>query len=346
MKSPAMSERLVVLAPNWLGDAVMALPAFADIRRHFAAAQLTVAARPAVAPMFTMVDGVDNVLTLPGGGGLRALAGRSQDVAVLSEGSFDTAILLPNSYGAARTVLKAGIADRWGYATDWRGAMLTRAIPKPEGELHQRAYYQTLTTALGIAAGPPYARVRPDPARARQLLRDIGLDLDEPFIVFAPGAAYGRAKQWLPERFAELADRIINKLGWSVVMVGSPADRPACEEIARRLPNKGTRINRLIDFCGKSDLATLAGVLSQASAVVSNDSGAMHLAGAVGTKVIAIFGPTNEARTSPLSAGADAPMPLVVTHQVFCRPCMLRECPIDHRCMRRIGADEVFKSIT
>jgi heptosyltransferase-2 len=345
MKTPEMSERLVILAPNWLGDAVMALPAYADLRRHFSLAHIAVAARPAVAPMYAMVDGVDEVITLPGGGGLRAWTGQSRDVDALAGGAFDTAVLFPNSYGTARVVAKAGIAERWGFATDWRGSLLTRAIAKPDGELHQRAYYQALTTALGIAPGPPYARVRPDSDRARQLLRDIGLDLDEPFVVFAPGAAYGRAKQWLPERFAELADLIINQRGWSVVMVGSNADRSACEEISRRLPKSGTRINRLIDFCGKSDLATLAGVLSQATAVVSNDSGAMHLAGAVGTKVIAVFGPTNEARTSPLAAGADAPAPIVITHEVFCRPCMLRECPIDHRCMRRIASREVFEAI-
>ena len=339
------SDRIVVLAPNWLGDAVMALPAFADVRRHFSEAHVAVAARPGVAPIFTMVDGVDEVITFPGGGGWRALTGWASDAQALSAGSFDTAILLPNSFATAWIASQAGIAERWGYATDWRGSMLTRAVPKPRGEVHQRAYYQALTTALGIDAGPPYARVRPDTAKARQLLKDIGLDVDEPFVVFAPGAAYGRAKQWLPERFAELADQLINQRGWSVVMVGSTVDRSACEEIARRLPKTGTRMNRLIDFCGKSDLATLAGVLSQATAVVSNDSGAMHLAGAVGTKVIAVFGPTNEARTSPLSAGADAPAPVVITHDVFCRPCMLRECPIDHRCMRRITAREVLQAI-
>jgi heptosyltransferase-2 len=340
-----MSERLVVFAPNWLGDAVMALPAFADLRRHFADARITVAARPAVAPMFTMVDGVDEVITLPGGGGVRALTGWPDDVRALSGESFDTAVLFPNSFATALIASKARIGERLGYATDWRGSLLTRGVPKPRAALHQRAYYQALTAALGIDAGPPYARVRPDAGRARQLLRDIGLDLDEPFVVFAPGAAYGRAKQWLPERFAELADQIINQRGWNVVMVGSNVDRSTCEEISRRLPKKGTRINRLIDFCGKSDLPTLAGVLSQASAVVSNDSGAMHLAGAVGTKVIAVFGPTNEARTAPLSAGAEAPAPIVIAHEVFCRPCLLRECPIDHRCMRRIGAAEVLRAI-
>jgi heptosyltransferase-2 len=340
-----MTERLVVISPNWLGDALMALPAVADLRRHFDAAHLTVAARPSVAPLFTMVQGVDDVVTLPGGGGLRALTGWRRDVAALSGHGFDTAVLFPNSFATGLIASKAGIRERWGFATDMRASLLTRAIPRPGGGLHQQAYYQALTTALGIEAGPPHARVWPDRDHARQLLRDIGLDLDEPLVVFAPGAAYGRAKQWLPERFAELAQTIINDRGWSGLMVGAPVDRPTCEDIIARVTNTGTRMNRLIDFCGKSDLPTLAGILSQAHAVVSNDSGAMHLASAVGTKVIAVFGPTNEQRTSPLSSGPDAPAPIVITSDVFCRPCMLRECPIDHRCMRRISAQDVLRAI-
>ncbi|MBY0493309.1 MAG: lipopolysaccharide heptosyltransferase II [Cyanobacteria bacterium] len=340
-----MSERIVVIAPNWLGDAVMALPAFADLRRHFSSAHIAVAARPPVAPMYAMVSGVDQVITLPGGGGWRAWTGWREDVRALEAGSFETAILLPNSYGAARNASKAGIRERWGYATDGRGRLLTRAIDPPHGDLHQRAYYQALTKALGIQEGPPFASVRPDRAKARDVLREIGLDIDEPFVVFAPGAAYGRAKQWLPERYAELADLIINERGWSVMMVGAGVDRSTCDDIARRLPKGGTRINRLIDFSGKSDLPTLAGILGEARAVVSNDSGAMHLAGAVGTKVIAVFGPTRERQTSPLPSGPDAPAPVVITHDVFCRPCMLRECPIDHRCMRRISARQVFDAI-
>jgi heptosyltransferase-2 len=340
-----VTERLVVFAPNWLGDAVMALPAFADVRRHFSSAHIAVAARPAVAPMYAMVGGVDEVITLPGGGGLRAWTGWREDVRALDGGSFDTAILFPNSYATARIASKANIRERWGYAADMRGSMLTRAIAKPSGELHQRAYYQALTTALGIPEGPPYASIHPNRDKARQLLRDVGLDLDEPFVVFAPGAAYGRAKQWLPERYAELAGLIINERNWSVMMVGAGVDRSACDDIERRLPRTGTRMNRLIDFCGKSDLPTLAGILGEAHAVVSNDSGAMHLAAAVGTKVIAVFGPTREKETAPLSSSSDAPKPIVITHDVFCRPCMLRECPIDHRCMRRITAREVLQSI-
>ena len=339
------TERLVVVSPNWLGDAVMALPAIADARRHLPDAHLAVAARKSVAPLFTMVAGVDEVITLPGRGGLRALSSWQQDAAVLASGQFDAALLLPNSFATGWIASKSGIAERWGFATDWRARYLSRAVPKPKAPLHQGAYYQALTTALGMAPGPLHARVWPNQDGAKEVLREIGLDLDEPFAVFAPGAAYGRAKQWLPERFAQLAHMLIEKRNWSVVMVGANADRDVCREIEARTPKTGTKINRLIDFAGKSDLPTLAGILAVARAVVSNDSGAMHLAGAVGTQVVALFGATNETRTSPLSASADSPAPAILAHPVFCRPCMLRECPIDHRCMRGITAERAFESL-
>ena len=343
MRAP---DRVVVVAPNWLGDAVMALPAIADIRRHFADAQLAIAARPAVAPLFSMVQGVDRLITLPGGGGPRALFGWKDDARALKQGGFEIAILQPNSFATAVIARNAGVHERWGYATDWRGRLLTRAIAKPSGTTHQSAYYQALTTALGITAGPPFAAIWPNADRSRQLLLEIGLDPDEPFVVFAPGAAYGRAKRWLPERFAQLADLIINERGWSVLMVGSNADRSTCADISSRLPATGSRLNRLIDFCGKTDLPALAGALARARAVVSNDSGAMHLAGAVGVKVVAVFGATNERRTSPLRSSAQAPEPAIITHEVFCRPCMLRECPIDHRCMSGISARAVYTALT
>jgi len=347
------TERLVVVAPNWLGDAVMALPAIADTRRHYPSAHLAVAARGAVAPLFTMVEGVDEVVTLPGRGGWRAISSWPQDAATLAAGRFDAALLLPNSFATAFVASRSGVPARWGYAADGRSRFLTRAVPKPSSPLHQGGYYQALTTALGMAPGPMHARVRPNTDRARAVLREIGLDVDEPFVVFAPGAAYGRAKQWLPERFAQLAHMLITQRGWSVVMVGANADRAVCKEIGDRLPTSDSRLptpdsrlNRLIDLSGKSDLPTLAGILAVARAVVSNDSGAMHLAGAVGTHVVAMFGATNETRTSPLAAGPDAPAPSILTHPVFCRPCLLRECPIDHRCMRGLTAERAFASLS
>jgi heptosyltransferase-2 len=131
------------------------------------------------------------------------------------------------------------------------------------------------------------------------------------------------------------------------VLVGSPADRIACAEIARAVIEEAgeTAVSRLRDLSGQTTLAELAGVMAAAAAVVSNDSGAMHLAGAVGTPVVAVFGATNERRTSPLTSGPEAVPPAIVATDVWCRPCMLRECPIDHRCMTRIPAARVFDSI-
>ena len=348
------AERIVVVAPNWLGDAVMALPAIGDLRRHFSSSHLAVAARPAVAPLFAMVQGIDETITLPGSGGWRALFDWQESADALRKGSFGIAVLLPNSFASALIAQKAGIPERWGFATDWRGRLLTKAVPRSavarasadKPVQHQYEYYQALTSALGIATGPPFATVWPNSDRTRELMVDIGLDPDEPFVVLAPGAAYGMAKQWLPERFAELAGLIINQRGWSVLMIGSTADRSACADIASRIGSTGTRMNRLIDLSGKTDLPSLAALLSRAHAVVSNDSGAMHLAGAVGVKVVALFGATNERRTSPLRASEHAPMPVIVSHPVFCRPCMLRECPIDHRCMRGISAQRVFEAVS
>jgi heptosyltransferase-2 len=332
-------RRLVVLAPNWLGDAVMALPALADVRRHFADAHLTVAGRGAVASLFGMVRGVDAVLTLPGRGGMAALRTWKGDAAALATGGFDTALLLPNSFASAFVIHRAGIGERWGLATDMRGRLLTRAVPKPKAAGHQSAYYQALVAAFGIGNGPAYARVDP-PAL------DPGTPPEGRYVVFAPGAAYGKAKQWPPHRFAELAGQLLGS-GLGVVLVGSRGDQDACGEIvagAARLRGRGAD-PALVDLCGRTTLEQLAAVMAWASAVVSNDSGAMHLAGAVGAPVVAVFGATNERRTAPLTRGPDETPPVVVSTDVWCRPCMLRECPIDHRCMTGVSARQVYDAV-
>jgi heptosyltransferase-2 len=333
-------RELLILAPNWLGDAVMALPAIADLRRHEAEARITVAARGAVAALFRLVPGIDGVIALPGKGGMLAVRTWGQDVAALARRTFDRAVLFPNSFASAFIARRAGVRERYGFATDGRSRLLTRAVPRPRGYGHQVEYYQALTSALGAPAGPPFARVDVDQTAhegARTALQSAGIDAASRFVAFAPGAAYGRAKQWLPERYAELAIRLTRERGLSSVLVGSAADRPVCMDIVRRA--RGARVANL---AGATDVPTLAGTLAAAAAVVANDSGAMHVAAAVGAPVIAVFGSTNERKTSPLTRGPEAPSPHIVTNDVWCRPCMLRECPIDHRCMRGVGVETVL----
>ena len=329
MSTPDAPQRLLVLSPNWLGDAVMALPLLDDLRRAWPATRVVVAARKGVAPLFAMVPAVDGSITLDG----------TDDAKRLSEGGFDAALLLPNSFASAWLTRRAQIPQRWGYARDMRGPLLTRAVARPRRYGHQVEYYQGLATALGVTPGPPYATIAVPQdaiADAAALLAEGGVADKSPFVVVAPGAAYGRAKQWPPARFADLA-RLLAGDNVRTVLVGAKGDVSACSEVARR--------SDAINLAGRTDLRTLAAVLARARAVVANDSGAMHLAAAVGVPVTAIFGPTDDQKTSPLRAGADAPAPVVIATDVWCRPCMLRECPIDHRCMTRISAARVRESL-
>jgi len=329
-----MPQTILVLTPNWLGDAVMALPAVAALRRHHEAATLVVAARPSTAALFRMVPGVDGVITL-GAGSWRA------DAEALARARADAALLLPNSFRSAWTVRRAGIAERWGFAADFRSPLLTKAVGRPRGRMHQSEYYLALVSALGMTrTGEPPRIVVPDEARRRaaELLARHGVGGDATVVGMAPGAAYGSAKQWPPERYGRLARLLHERRGIVSVLVGSRADRATGDRIA-----PGPHV---VDLIGQTDLPVLAGVMARSSAFVSNDSGAMHMAAAVGLPVTAVFGATDERATAPLGpASPSAPPHEILTCDVFCRPCMLRECPIDHRCMKRIEPERVCAAL-
>jgi heptosyltransferase-2 len=331
-------KRLVILSPNWLGDAVMALPAIADVRRAAPDASIAVAARAAIAPLFRLVPEVDDTILLPKPPAISDLARWRALGAELAERGFDAALLLPNSIHAALVASRAGIPERWGYRTGWRGGLLTRAIARPSG-LHQVASYQRLVAALGFANGPAVPRLRvPQEARdaAARALTEDGWDRQTPLVGLAPGAAYGGAKRWPAASFGELATALAAD-GVSCVMVGSAADAATAAEVARAFQTRGPA--RLHNLVGRTDLSALAGVFSSCRTLVTNDSGAMHLAAACGVGVTAVFGPTDDTATRPLG---DAHA--LLTHPVWCRPCMLRECPLDHQCMRGVGVGAVLDS--
>jgi heptosyltransferase-2 len=332
-------NHLVILAPNWLGDAVMALPAIADVRRAAPDATIAVAARSAIAPLFQLVPQVNETIVLPRPPAMRDIAAWRSLGAQLAGRRFDTALLFPNSLHSALLVSRAGIPERWGYRAGWRRGLLTRAIERTAG-LHQVDYYQQLVHALGFPNGPLESRVTVPPSArdaATRLLAGSGWNGHTPLVALAPGAAYGGAKRWPPEYFAELADALAVD-GVGSVMVGSAADAATADEIVRgRHADRDPESVALHNLVGRTDLATLAGVLSLCRGLVTNDSGAMHLAAAVGTSVTAVFGPTDDTATRPIG---DAHA--VLTHPVWCRPCMLRECPIDHRCMRGVTSAAVL----
>jgi len=324
-------ERFVVVAPNWLGDAVMALPAIADVRRGRPGATLVVAARATVAPFFSLVREVDEVVELPRRGPY-PLAGS------------DVALLLPNSFHAALQTTRAGVRERWGYRTDWRALLLTRAVARAPAGTHQIDSYRHLVQTLGFASGSPVPVLEPKPecrVAGAEALQTAGWDGRTPLVALAPGAAFGSAKRWPPSAFADLAAGLADD-GVGVVVVGANADRAAAADVAQALGRRAP----LIDLVGRSDIPTLAGVLQNCRALVGNDSGALHLAASLGVSVSGVFGPTDERTNAPRprvpSTEPRVPSASVFTHPVWCRPCWLRECPLDHACLRGIAAADVL----
>jgi heptosyltransferase-2 len=262
----------------------------------------------------------------------------STEVAALTGGQFDAVLLLPNSFRVAWAARKAGIAGRWGYGGNLRTWLLNRAVARPAGHVHQTVYYANLVRGVGFDVTESLPRVSVVPltdTRAQALLAQHGVDDVMPIVGFAPGAAGGHAKRWPPARVADVITRLSSMRRATCVLVGAEGDRDAAREIESSLP----RDARVVNLIGRTDLRLLAGVLARCDAFVSNDSGAMHLAAALGVPVVAIFGPTDDRVTAP-PGGHD-----VLIHDVFCRPCMLRDCPIDHRCMKGIAADAVFAAV-
>ena len=332
--------RLVIRAPNWLGDAVLALPAMASVRAAFPSSELTIAAPASVAALFReRIDAApDHVLEVP--------PGTAEAQATIQSGRFDAGILFPNSFRSAWILYRAGVRERWGYSTAGRGLLLTRRSRQRRAKgQHQSDYYRALVDGLGMpCADDTRPSLQPSDASAQRadgLLKQHRASTDRPLIALLPGAAYGEAKQWPSDRMAELAARLVTERGASCVIAGATNDRPAARAIESWLRDHAPEaVTGVVDLVGHTSLGALTGVLARAAVCVSNDSGGMHLASALGRPVVAIFGPTDERATRPTGEHD------LITEPVFCRPCMLRDCPIDHRCMTRIGTDRVFAAVS
>ncbi|MCX6622079.1 MAG: lipopolysaccharide heptosyltransferase II, partial [Acidobacteria bacterium] len=270
-------------------------------------------------------------------------AGKWRAASELRQRRFDTAILLQNAFEAALLVWLARIPERIGYNRDGRGLLLTRAIPVPAvGEIprHERFYYLELLKRAGILAQyGDHSSIRvggiPQAARAGSgLLREAGLSGSP--IGVSPGAAYGGAKRWLPERFAEAAISLAGTLAEPVALFGAPSERPLCEQVAATIRASGIAVH---DFAGETSLGQFIDLAAACRVFLTNDSGAMHIASALGIPTVAVFGATNEFGTGPTGD-----LSRVVREPVECAPCLLRECPIDHRCMTRVSAGRVAES--
>ena len=312
-------SNILIRATNWVGDAVMCLPALRAIRGRFPQAHIAILAKPAVADLYTRESSVNEVI--------RYVARPRQLAGQLRSRGFDCAILLQNAFEAAWIAWLARIPNRIGYNRDGRRLLLTSAVPLPKrGEIprHERFYYLELLRRAGLLERLPDSPMirleHPDSKPAGM----IGV---------SPGAAYGTAKRWLPERFAEAAGKLARARGSSIALFGSASERAACERIADLLNG-----HTVTNYAGQTTLAQFIDLAAACDIFLTNDSGAMHIASALGVPTIAVFGATDDTATGPTGAKAR-----VVREPVECSPCLLRECPIDHRCMTRVSADRVVK---
>ncbi|MBI3698525.1 MAG: lipopolysaccharide heptosyltransferase II [Acidobacteria bacterium] len=317
---------ILVRATNWVGDAVMSVPAVCAIRDLHPGSRITVLARPWVAELYSRENFADQVLLCED----RGMRARLHLASELRAQRFDCAIMLPNSFDAALVAWMARIPRRIGYDRDARRFLLTDPIPVPvPGSIppHQRFYYLELLRRAGFLATLsecPEIRLHADPAAGRELFRSFGLRADR-VIGVSPGAAFGSAKRWLPERFAEAASTLGVENDAEVALFGAASEAELCAAIARSI---GPRAHNL---AARTSLTQFLDLASACFAFLTNDSGAMHIASAAGVPTVAVFGATDHAATGP-----SAPLARIVRTPVECSPCLLRECPIDHRCMTRV----------
>jgi heptosyltransferase-2 len=335
--NPASVSKVLVRATNWLGDAIMSLPAIRAAREVFPHAHLAVVARPWVAGVYARERSIDRVIPYTGQKGIRA---RREFAAELRREGFELAILLQNAFDAALITRLAGIPQRIGYNRDGRGLLLTHAIDVPEtGEIprHERFYYLELLRRAGLI--DRYPETGPILLEGRHEAREAGMralarmGIAAPAIGVSPGAAYGGAKRWLPERFAEAAFTLAREWNAAVLVLGSASERACCEEVAEPLGRNGVTVCNL---AGQTNLESFIDLAAASRLFLTNDSGAMHVVSALGVPTVAVFGATDDTTTGP--AG---PLARVVREHAECSPCLLRECPIDHRCMTRVTADRV-----
>ncbi len=322
---------------NWVGDAVLTLPALDALDRRFPRAEIVVLGRPWVAGLFGGQRGVDRVLTYESAGAHRGLGGRWALGRHLREEGFDVAVLFPNSLDSALVVWLAGIPCRVGYPTEGRRPLLTHPVPAADGaaQRHQVFRYLALARALGGQGEPlPHLAVRPAAMEeADRLLAECGGEPHTTWIAVNPGSVYGSAKRWPAERFAAAADRIAARWQARILLVGSSREAGVIEAVARAMRQPAAVLG------GRMDIAVLPALLRRVRLLLTNDTGAMHVAAAVATPVIAVFGPTDVEATGPLG-----PRCRSVRTPVPCSPCLLRECPIDHRCMTGVTVEQVVSA--
>ena len=330
-----MCMKIIVRAPNWIGDSVLALPAIQSLSQNLPEAQFWVATKEWVRDIFLSHDFIKGTIPLSEANDLKSLKESANKIKAFD---FDAGVLLTNSFASAFLFYLAKIPERWGYSRDGRGFLLTRKIStkKLKNSFHQADYYKELISGLGFKVGLPSLFLhltKEEKKKARERLLSLGVDLHRPLIILNPGASYGPAKRWPAERFSALGSLLQDQSKATVLITGSRNEKELAESISSLMTQKP------IDLMGQTSLRMLAGLVSQANLFITNDSGPMHMANALKIPVVAVFGPTDPSVTGPYQEPA-----VVIKKDVPCWPCSYRECPFDHRCMRNISSEEVYKA--
>jgi heptosyltransferase-2 len=333
-------RRILVRATNWVGDAVMSLPALQALRARLSGAHLAVLARPSVADLYIREPFADEVILYRAPKGWAGLGEKRMLARELRARQFDCAILLQNAFEAAALAWIARIPERIGYNRDARGMLLTRAVPVPRpGEIpaHQRFYYLELLKRAGIVDTYPLdvqiklASAPTAAEKGKDMFRERGIA--GPVIGISPGAAFGGAKRWIPERFAESAVKLACELQATVAVFGTPQEAKLGAEVAGTIASQRVAV---LNMAGQTSLGEFIDMAAACRLFVTNDSGSMHIASALAVPTVVVFGPTDENATGP--AGHSY---AILREPVECAPCHRRECPIDHRCMTRVSAEQV-----
>jgi heptosyltransferase-2 len=328
------AKNILIRATNWVGDAIMAIPALRAVRARFPQAHIAILARPYVADIYRDQQIADELIAYDLKGIHAGFSGRERLAAHLRAHRFGTALLLQNAFDAAWIAWRAGIPRRIGYARDGRSLLLTDAIPVPEpGEIpaHEKFYYLELLRRTGWLEELPDDKfiqlaVSPEQlAIAEQKLRAASARENILRIAVGAGASYGSAKCWSPDRFAATLNHLQAHTDCDVILFGTPTEAQVANAIAADLRKPP------INLTGQTAIAELPAMLSCCQIFLGNDSGAMHVAAAVGLPVVAVFGPTDAEGTAPVT-----PRVCIVQNKPYCSPCFLRRCPTDHRCMTAV----------
>lgn len=331
-------KNIIVRMPNWIGDLVMATPILTDLRRAFPNAHITAMSRTPLCDLLKNDPEINELFCFSKISGFVRRSERRDIIEKLRKGQYDLGILLTHSFSSVWWFWQGKVKRRIGYDCNFRRFLLTDAVPFPKKlqEQHHVVTYKMVLEPLGIPVSDTRPRIfltEKELDEGRLLLKQLGALKENLVVGINPGAAYGSAKCWLPERFREVTTRLLQNKDLFILYFGDQASAPLVKEICQGLPA------RVVNLAGLTSIRELASLLQLCNVLLTNDSGPMHIAAALGTPIVALFGSTSDVATGPYKTGK------VIHKHVECSPCYQRKCPIDFRCMKRIEVDEVYNEI-